>query len=150
MNSRRGSPKQPDLVIFRLANDTPIENKPAPKPSPELPEGTVELPWDPDPRAILECKRISVDVSGGGTLDSSLSRAYMELNDIHLKEKDVGFFLGVNRLCSRESALRVNLGFEPRKYDLQSGTPTLNSVQLASPHPISRELAPASRSSLRK
>lgn len=78
---------RPDIFIFKART-----------PSPSSPSGRVELPWDPSPWGLVECKKISPARKGGGTLDRNLAQAYMELNDLRLKDRGRRLFLFVSRL----------------------------------------------------
>jgi hypothetical protein len=76
---------RPDIAIYALADTKE--------------PGT--LPWNPSERALVECKYISSGVKSVGTYDASLARAYMQLNDIGLKNSSVRRFLLVNRMIEQ-------------------------------------------------
>lgn len=84
---------KPDLEVFFL-------NPPKPGVTSEFvdtPVGPAEI-GSLHARAVFECKHVSPDVSKkAGSYHSHMTRAYMELNDIRLKEKEISLYLIVNR-----------------------------------------------------
>jgi hypothetical protein len=76
---------------------------------------TLNEPGDFDPktmsgslgpeRVVIECKYSGVDVSPGSYV-TGLARAYMHLNDIRIKSKDIGLFLVVNRMPKKGESPR--------------------------------------------
>jgi hypothetical protein len=75
-NVRGASHRWPvDIAVYQLSQDFDTET----------------------PKAVVSCKYTSPYVKIRNTYDTNLARAYMELNDLHLKDASMKLFLVVNR-----------------------------------------------------